>query len=112
MDHSIVGALITAVIGFLIAFVNYLISKKVLIKAPEKYSVITIVRQVLQISFLALVYLVGTKIQAINPTYLIVGAVIGLTLPMIYFTKKLLSINEARVSNTKEKGVETDGRKI
>ncbi len=109
MSHSIVGAIITAVIGFLVAYVNYILSKKVLIKAPEKYSVITVVRQVLQVGFLAFVYFVGTKIQVINPTYLLVGAVLGLTLPMIYFTKKLLSINEARVSNIKEKGVETDG---
>lgn len=109
MNHSIIGALITAVIGFLIAYVNYLLSKKMLIKAPEKYSVITVVRQVIQVGFLVLVYFVGTKIQAVNPIYLLVGAVIGLTLPMIYFTKKLLSVNEARVSNIKEKEVETDG---
>lgn len=109
MSHNIIGAFITAVIGFLIAYVNYLLSGRVLIKAPDRFSAVTIARQALQVGFLAVVYFVGTKIQEINPVYLLVGAVLGLTLPMIYFTKRLLSINEAGVSNKKEKGVETDG---
>jgi hypothetical protein len=109
MSHNIIGALTAAAIGFLIAFVNYLISKSVLVKAPQKYSFITVVRQIVQVGFLALVYFVVTKIQIVDSTYLLVGAVLGLTLPMFCFTKKLLLINEKNSSNTKEKEVETDG---
>ena len=106
MNHSIIGAVAAAIIGLFVAFINYFISKKVLIKAPEKFSLITVVRQILQIGFLAAAYFIGTKIQSVNPVYLMVGAVLGMTLPMIYFTKKLLVVNEARV---KEKEEETDG---
>ncbi|MBR5246574.1 MAG: hypothetical protein IKV25_04295 [Clostridia bacterium] len=102
MSHNIIGALVTAVIGMLIAFVNFSFSKKVLEKAPDKYALITVARQVLQIGFLAIVYFVGIKIQVADTMYLLVGAVLGMTLPMFYFTKKLLTINEAFVKTKKE----------
>lgn len=109
MSHSFIGGAAAAIIGLLIAFINYFISKKVLIKAPEKYSLITVARQVLQIGFLALAYFVGTKIQTVDPTYVLVGAVLGMTLPMVYFTKKLLTVNELTAKDKKEKEAETDG---
>ena len=102
MSHNIIGALVTAVIGFLIAFINYSFSKKALEKAPEKFSLITVVRQILQIGYLAIVYFVGTKIQVADVVYLLVGAVSGMTIPMFYFTKKLLTFNESLVKTKKE----------
>ncbi len=102
MSHNIIGALVTAVIGFLIAFINYSFSKKTLEKAPEKFSLITVVRQILQIGYLAIVYFVGTKIQVADVVYLLVGAVSGMTIPMFYFTKKLLTFNESLVKTKKE----------
>lgn len=109
MNHSIIGAVVAAITGVLIAYLNYCISKKVLIKTPEKYSLITVARQILQIGFLAAVYLVGTKIQSVDSVYLLVGAVLGMTLPMLYFTKKLLAVNELTAKNKKEKEGDTDG---
>lgn len=109
MNPDIIGAVITAIIGTLIAFVNYVFSKRVLTKAPEKYSFTTVVRQVLQIGFLALVYFAGTKLTDADPVYLLVGAVLGLTLPMFYFTKKLLSLNETMTSKEKGKEDTEDG---
>ncbi len=107
MKPNIIGVLIVATVGFLIAFVNYLFSKSVLKKAPEKYALITVVRQVLQIGFLIIVYLVGTKTQLADVVYLLVGAVLGMTVPMFYFTKKLLSFNET--FNKKEKEDDVNG---
>ena len=89
MISNIVGALITAVAGFLIAFINYILSKRVLLKAPKKYFVASVVRQVLVIAFLVAVYFIGSKIQVADTIYLLVGAVIGMTIPMLFFTKKL-----------------------
>ena len=109
MNQNILGAVFVAIIGMLIAFINYLISKKVLIKAPEKFSLITVIRQALQVGFLAAAYFVGTKIKDVNPAYLMVGAVLGMTLPMFYFTKKLLAVNELTSKEKKEKEDETDG---
>lgn len=109
MNHNITGALITAAAGLFIAFANYLISERVLTKAPQKYSLVTVVRQALQIGFLVAVYLVGTRIDSVEITYLLVGAVVGMTLPMLYFTKKLLRVNEKASEAEKEKEDETDG---
>lgn len=109
MNHNIIGALITAAVGVLVAFANYLLSKKILTKAPEKYSLITVARQIFQIGFLIIAYFVGTKIESVDLTYILVGAVVGMTLPMIYFTKKLLTVNELTAKDKKEKEGETDG---
>ncbi len=105
MNYDIIGAVVAAATGLLIAFANYIISKKILIKAPEKYSLITVVRQVIQVGFLAVVYFVGTKTGIADPVYLLVGAVLGMTVPMFFFTKKLLSVNESlqnKIKNEKE----------
>ncbi len=106
MNANIIGGAVAIIVGFLVAFINYFFSKTVLLKAPEKYSLITVVRQVLQIGFLVVAYFVGDRIQAVDTVYLLVGAVLGMTVPMIYFTKKLLSLNEA--FNKKSSGKEDD----
>ena len=109
MNQNIVGAVITAAIGLLIAFINYMLSKSVLIKSPERYSLITVARQLLQIGFLVVVYFVGEKTSLADPTYLLVGAVVGMTVPMLLFTKKLIDINSTAVKNKTEKEDEADG---
>ncbi len=106
MNLNIIGVVAAIIAGFLIAFTNFILSKKVLLKAPEKFSLVTVVRQVLQIGFLVIVYFIGDKIQEVNTIALLVGAVFGMTLPMIYFTKKLLSLNQS--SNKKEPEKEDD----
>lgn len=108
MDRNIIGAVVAALIGVGVAFMSYLISKRVLAKAPEKYSFATVMRQVVQIGFLVIVYFVGQK-TAFDPIYLLVGAVLGMTLPMFIFTKKLLDFNKVLNSKEKRKEEETDG---
>ena len=105
MDTNIIGVVIAIISGFLVAVINYIISKTVLEKAPKKYSLITVVRQVLQIGFLVAVYFIGTKTQEADVIPLLVGAAFGMTVPMIYFTKKLLSINQASDKKRKENDV-------
>ena len=109
MDHNIIGALIAAAAGVIVAFANYLLSKTILTKAPEKYSLITVVRQIFQIGFLVVAYFVGAGTESVDTVYVLVGAVVGMTLPMIYFTKKLLVVNELTAEDKKEKEDETDG---
>ena len=41
--------------------------------------------------------------------YLLVGAVLGMTVPMVYFTKKLLSFNKTTDTKKEEKEGEADG---
>ena len=113
MNHNIIGAVAAAVSGLLVAFLNYLLSKKVLEKSPDKYSLVTVARQIIQIGFIVAVHFIGTEAELCNVTYLLIGAVMGMTLPMIFFTKKLIDVNELtaqKINKTeKEKGDETDG---
>ena len=106
MVTDIIGVIIAVLCGLLVAVLNYFLSKTVLEKAHAKYSLITIVRQVLQIGFLVIVYFIGAKIPAVNSTHILVGAVLGMTVPMVYFTKKLLSLNQA--NNKTDNGKEAD----
>ncbi len=109
MIANIIGSVIAAAIGFLIAFANYIFSKKVLINTPEKYSSTIVVRQILQVAFLVIVYFIGTKTQIADLAYLLIGAAVGMTVPMFFFTKKLLSFNDATKTNKTKKEDETDG---
>lgn len=105
MIYDVIGAVLAAVAGLFVSFANYLFSKKILINSPDKYSFITVVRSVIQVGFLALVYFIGTKTGIADPVYLLVGAVLGMTVSMFFFTKKLLSLNESlsrKIKNEKE----------
>lgn len=96
MKLDIAGAAAAAALGVVVAVVNYLLSKQVLLKAPDKYALITVVRQMVQIGFLAAVYFIGQKLENADVTYLLIGAVVGMTVPMLYFTKKLLKLNDSK----------------
>ena len=106
MFSDIICAVIAAAVGFLIAFVNYIFSKKMLLKAPDKYSVTFVARQILQVAYLVLVYFIWSKTQIADLIYLLVGAVAGMTIPMFFFTKKLLAFNDAMKTKKED---ETDG---
>ena len=95
MFSNIIGAVITAVVGFLIAFLNFVFSKGVLQKVPEKIPTAFIGRQLLQVAYLVLVYLVGSRVENIDIVFLLVGAAVGMTIHMFFFTKKLLALNDA-----------------
>ena len=108
MISNIIGAVVVAVVGVGVAFVNYLLSKTVLVKNPQKYSAVTVLRQLIQVGFLVIVYFISKKTNY-DPMYLLVGAVLGITVPMFIFTKKLLTLNETLRSKEKRKEEEVDG---
>ncbi len=108
MSPDITGAVVAALTGVIIAFLNYQISKYVLIKMPEKYSFTTIIRQLVQVSFLVAVYFIAEKLN-LNQIYLLIGAVLGTTIPMLFFTKKLLSFNGAVTKKEIRKEDDKDG---
>ncbi len=100
MAHNIIGAVICAAAGFLIAYVNYVLSRKILETRPEKLVLSTVARQVVQVGYLAAVYLIGSRLT-VSLTYLLVGAVVGMTVPMLFFTKKLVAFNESLAQKSK-----------
>ncbi|MBQ3137577.1 MAG: hypothetical protein IJB74_08880 [Clostridia bacterium] len=111
MAHNIIGALICALAGFIVALVNYLLSKRILETRPEKFAFSAVARQVIQIGYLVTVFFIGSRLT-VNLTFLLVGAVLGMTVPMIFFTKKLLSFNESAQMKPKAGEEENDGGKI
>ena len=102
MKPEIIAAATALVLGVLVAMLNYLLSRQVLVKTPEKYVLVTMVRQLVQIGFLAVVYFIGKKLTAADVTYPLVGAVLGMTVPMLFFTKKLLELNNSRAKAKEE----------
>lgn len=101
MSGNIVGAIITFVLGFAVAGLNFLLSKAILTKQPEKYAFSTILRQLIQILYIVAVYFVAEKTPW-DMMYMLVGAVLGVTLPMFFFTQRLVKINDTMIKNRKE----------
>ncbi|MBQ9912743.1 MAG: hypothetical protein IJO73_00790 [Clostridia bacterium] len=100
MAHNIIGAVICALAGLLIAYINYLLSRKILKAAPEKFALATVARQIIQVGYLAAVYFIGDGLT-VSLVWLLVGAAVGMTVPMAFFTKKLVAFNEAAAAETK-----------
>ncbi len=108
MNGDIVGAIITFVLGIVVATLNYLLSRAILVKQPEKYASGAIIRQLTQIIYIVAVYFVST-IAPWDSWYMLIGAVLGVTVPMIYFTHKLLKLNKTVHTDKTTKEGEDDG---
>lgn len=90
MEHWLVGVLLAGLGGVLISYLSYLLSRQVLKKKPSLFSAVTVPRQIIQIGYLAVVYF----LQPMTPwglVELLVGAAMGLTVAMFFFTKSLLN---------------------
>ena len=101
MNIDFVGAIITFALGFLVAGLNFLLSKAILIKQPDKYAFSTILRQVIQILYIVAVYFAGEKLPW-DTWYMLIGAVLGVTIPMFFFTQRLVKINDTIIRKKKD----------
>ena len=108
MNENIVGAIITFALGIVVAYLNFLLSKAILTKQPEKYAISTVLRQVIQIIYIVAVYFVST-VAPWDMWYMLIGAVLGVTIPMIYFTAKLLQLNKSVDTKNKTEEGEDNG---
>lgn len=102
------GAVIAFVLGIGIATLNYYISKYFLEKNPDKFAMTTVIKQIFNVGYLVAVYM-SVDFLPFKLTYLLIGAVLGITLPMFVFTRKLLKLNGAKRVETREKEGESDG---
>ena len=89
MDHWIFGALIGLLGGVAIAFLNFALSRAVIRKKPAVYASFSIVRQVIHILYLVALYLLA-PLTPWGRVELLVGGVIGMTLPMLLLTPRLV----------------------
>lgn len=104
MYADVVGAVITLFGGVLISVLNYLLSRYLLTKHTDKFVFSTLLRQIIQIGYLVAVYFIGDSFTMYNITYLLVGAVIGVTVPMLFFTHSLVKLNESIKNEKSGKG--------
>ena len=89
MEHWIFGALLTFLAGAAVSFLNYCISRTVIRKKPDAYPMTTVVRQIMNVAFLAAVYFIAPYTPwGLIP--LLVGAALGSTLTMFFFTYLLV----------------------
>lgn len=105
---DILGVIITFALGVGIATLNYYISKYFLEKNPDKFAMTTVVKQIFNVGYLVAVYMSGDFLP-FKLAYMLIGAVLGITLPMFIYTRKLLKLNEEKRGNTREKEGESDG---
>lgn len=91
----IIAAVLSFAIGAAVSFLNYIITSAIMKKKPELLSVGMVVRQVINVSYLAAVYFISSAMldSVVCP---LVGAVIGLTLSMFLFTYLLVKKNDER----------------
>lgn len=102
MEHWLVGGVLSAVIGLAISAINYKISLAMLKKKPELVAAMSAPRQILNIGYLLLVYFLAPHTPwDVMP--LLIGAAIGMTGSMFFFTAKLIkNITPEKTSNTTE----------
>ena len=108
MNENIVGAIIAFAFGVVIAFLNFLLSKAILTKQPEKYAFSTIIRQATQVLYLVAVFFISDYTPW-DSWYMLIGAVLGVSVPMIYFTHKLLQLNQSAPPKDNKKEGEDNG---
>ena len=92
VSSSLPGALIAALIGVMIAFLNYTLARKAALSGDGRTGLAPyapVLRMVLDVGTLAAVYF-AAPYTPWDRTWLLVGAVLGLTLPLVFFTPKLL----------------------
>jgi hypothetical protein len=105
---DILGAVITFAVGLGIATLNFFISKYFLEKNPDKFAMTTVIKQIFNVGYLVAVYMSGDFLP-FKLSYLLIGAVLGITLPMFIFTRKLLKLNEEKRGKPRGKEGESDG---
>lgn len=95
--------------GVTICYLNYRISRAVLIKSPSYYALVTVLRQIFSVAWLLACYAISECTQ-LSAAVLLVCAALGVTVPSFFLTHKLLRLNEQRTEiKTQEKEERSDG---
>ena len=92
MPHSIPGLAAAFLGGALVAWLNYLLSRRAL-RAGGGATAVSAVRTLCSVGYLAAVYFLAPYTPW-ERLWMLLGAALGLTVPMAYFTVRLL--REAR----------------
>lgn len=98
---NFIGTAAAFALGLLIAYLGYRVSAYAIKNRPNLYPYTTVFRQILQILYFVAVYFLGDGSSA-DVLYLLVGAAVGITLPMFYFTSKLVKLNDDLIRERRE----------
>lgn len=90
---NIFGASLTFVIGLVIAFLSFLFSKYMLKKHASKYAISQALKQMVQVLYLVAIYFLYSYTPW-SLMWLLAGGALGITVPMFYFTYKLVKLND------------------
>ncbi len=94
MRNDLVGALLAFAVGVGLAGAGFLLGRRVLQKKPEGYVVFQSIKQIVQILFLAALLILGPH-TSWDTVWLLAGGCLGVTLPLLWFTPKLVRLNGA-----------------
>ncbi len=101
MENNFAGAVIAFIAGALLAFGNFRLSEYFLSRHRDKIASVSLIRQLVQVVYILILFF-GAEYTPWDRTYLLVGGVLGITLPMIFFTLKLLKQNSASAEQEKK----------
>lgn len=104
MDSVFAGALLSFLVGAAISFLGYKLSDFFIKKHPDKLSVASVIRQLFQVLYIVALFF-SKKFLPWDIKYVLIGGVLGITLPMIAFTLMLLKTNK----EISEKEAKKDG---
>jgi len=88
MPHSIPGLAAAFLGGALVAWLNYLLSRRAL-RADGGAAAVSAVRTLCSVGYLAAIYFLA-PFTPWERIWMLFGAALGLTVPMAYFTVRLL----------------------
>ncbi len=94
IEHSIFGALATFVGGVLLATAGYAFSRYLLQRHANYYAVGQVVKQLVQIGYVLAVYALAGYTPW-DGMWMLLGGCLGITLPMLWFTYRLVKLNDS-----------------
>ena len=94
MKINLLGAVLAFLIGVGISAINFAISKYFVKHKPEHFAAVQLVRQPIQIAYLLLIYFFAAY-TPFDRLWLLVGGALGITVPMLFFTVKLVKLNDS-----------------
>ena len=95
MGSDLLGGALAFAVGAALAYGNFCITKNMLLKktGATGVSAVSVLRQVINVAYLVLVYFLAPKLPC-SMIALLVGAVLGLTIPMFLFTFRLTRLTK------------------
>lgn len=101
MENDFLGAALAFAAGVVISFGNYKLSEYFLIRFRNRYSAVSLIRQFVNVAYVLLIFFLAAYTPW-DRTYLLIGGVLGITLPTVLSTYKLIKKLNTADTQTKE----------